>query len=62
MNQPPRQGDRVRLSPDGLAANPELRNHVGVVVEVAEGVEVRWDDTELSCWLRLEYVQVCDGV
>lgn len=58
MNPPPRQGDRVQPSADGLAANPELRGHVGVVVEVFEGgVECMWDGSELSTWLKISYVE-----
>ena len=54
-----RRGDRVRLSPAGRAANPDLPPaRPGEVIAADNGaVEVRWDGDVGSCWLKAEYIE-----
>lgn len=55
-----RPGDKVRASQAGLVANPELAGRVGVILEIGEAVELAWNGSELSCWLKTEFVEVPD--
>jgi len=55
-----KQGSKVRPSPACLAENPELAGRRGIVVEVGEGVEVMWDGSDLSVWLKKEHVVATD--
>jgi hypothetical protein len=46
---------RVRLSPLGLTANPELTGTYAVLAEGEEWVEIERDGR--SSWLRRQYIQ-----
>lgn len=56
--------DRIRLTPEGVAANPDLAGREGVVeFRFAGGVKVRFSDgrSTLWCLLKDSYVEAADG-
>jgi hypothetical protein len=53
--------DKARMSPAGVAANPELAGKTGVVVSVYPGgVEVRFGEGDKVrwCWLKDSFVEL----